>query len=206
MTALVEMNVAADAKKAFTSLAYSRYKTQPLYLEWAPVDVFADKTAAEETAGSLEQKVEEEAEEKPQKLSKKEKRARKLKQKYGDKFGDDDTAEDTKLEPKEEADAEEEQMELTEPAAEDAEETAPDEEPGKTLFIKNLNFNTTDAALKAFFARSYKISAATISKKSASAKADSLLSMGFGFVTFKSVEQAEKALRNHQVGLNLTLW
>jgi multiple RNA-binding domain-containing protein 1 len=31
-----------DAKKAFTGLAYSRLRSQPLYLEWAPVDVFAE--------------------------------------------------------------------------------------------------------------------------------------------------------------------
>jgi multiple RNA-binding domain-containing protein 1 len=31
-----------DAKKAFTGLAYSRIRSQPLYLEWAPVNVFAE--------------------------------------------------------------------------------------------------------------------------------------------------------------------
>jgi RNA recognition motif-containing protein len=31
-----------DAKKAFNGLAYSRLRTQPLYLEWAPVDVFSE--------------------------------------------------------------------------------------------------------------------------------------------------------------------
>ena len=32
-----------DAKKAFTRLTYYRLKNQPLYLEWAPSDVFSDK-------------------------------------------------------------------------------------------------------------------------------------------------------------------
>lgn len=46
-----------DAKKAFNGLAYSRLHSQPLYLEWAPVDVFAEEVKAEEV------KVEEEPEE-----------------------------------------------------------------------------------------------------------------------------------------------
>lgn len=29
-----------EAKKAFRNLAYSRFKSLPLYLEWAPVQVF----------------------------------------------------------------------------------------------------------------------------------------------------------------------
>lgn len=37
------MSNEVDAKKAFTALAYSRFHTQPLYLEWAPIDAFNDK-------------------------------------------------------------------------------------------------------------------------------------------------------------------
>ncbi|KAI6224754.1 putative bacteriochlorophyll 4-vinyl reductase [Aphelenchoides besseyi] len=40
VTALIEMQNRVDAKKAFSSLAYSRLRTQPLYLEWAPADAF----------------------------------------------------------------------------------------------------------------------------------------------------------------------
>lgn len=38
--ALVEFLVAADARKAFKRLAYTRFQHVPLYLEWAPVKVF----------------------------------------------------------------------------------------------------------------------------------------------------------------------
>ncbi|ORZ32517.1 hypothetical protein BCR44DRAFT_1487118 [Catenaria anguillulae PL171] len=38
--AVVEFLVAADAKAAFRSLAYKRFKNLPLYLEWAPKDCF----------------------------------------------------------------------------------------------------------------------------------------------------------------------
>ena len=39
--AVVEFLEAAEARRAFTSLAYKRYKHVPLYLEWAPDDIFA---------------------------------------------------------------------------------------------------------------------------------------------------------------------
>jgi hypothetical protein len=38
--ALVEFLAAADAKRAFKKLAYTRYQHVPLYLEWAPDAVF----------------------------------------------------------------------------------------------------------------------------------------------------------------------
>lgn len=37
--ALVEFLVAAEARKAFKRLAYTRFQHVPLYLEWAPVKV-----------------------------------------------------------------------------------------------------------------------------------------------------------------------
>ncbi|TMS39135.1 hypothetical protein L596_005708 [Steinernema carpocapsae] len=47
VSAIVEMDNCIDAKKAFTALAYSRFRNQPLYLEWAPGDVFGEEAAAE---------------------------------------------------------------------------------------------------------------------------------------------------------------
>jgi multiple RNA-binding domain-containing protein 1 len=44
--AIVEMAHEGEAKKAFKSLAYSRFKQQPLYLEWGPVDTFVDDATA----------------------------------------------------------------------------------------------------------------------------------------------------------------
>ena len=38
---------AADARKAFMALAYTKFKNAPLYLEWAPENTFkADPTTA----------------------------------------------------------------------------------------------------------------------------------------------------------------
>ena len=38
--ALVEYSEAADARRAFKSLAYKRFQNIPLYLEWAPAGIF----------------------------------------------------------------------------------------------------------------------------------------------------------------------
>lgn len=40
ITALVDFIEPYEAKKAFSKLAYSQFKTAPLYLEWAPENVF----------------------------------------------------------------------------------------------------------------------------------------------------------------------
>jgi multiple RNA-binding domain-containing protein 1 len=39
-TAVVEFLEPSEAKTAFTKLAYTKFKHQPLYLEWAPSDTF----------------------------------------------------------------------------------------------------------------------------------------------------------------------
>ena len=39
--AFVQFRDAADAQRAFRGLAYTKYKSVPLYLEWAPLDVLA---------------------------------------------------------------------------------------------------------------------------------------------------------------------
>ena len=38
--ALVEYAESADARRAFKSLAYKRFQNIPLYLEWAPAEIF----------------------------------------------------------------------------------------------------------------------------------------------------------------------
>ena len=41
--ALVEFLEPTDARRAFRSLAYKRFQHVPLYLEWAPADIFTAK-------------------------------------------------------------------------------------------------------------------------------------------------------------------
>uniref|UniRef100_A0A8D3CSM1 Probable RNA-binding protein 19 n=1 Tax=Scophthalmus maximus TaxID=52904 RepID=A0A8D3CSM1_SCOMX len=97
-----------------------------------------------------------------------------------------------KLEPvldKEEAVKEEKEEEEDE---DEEEESA----PGSTLFIKNLNFSTTEETLQETFSKCGKITSCTISKKKD--KTGKLLSMGYGFVQYQMAEAAQKALRQLQ--------
>ncbi|KAM3868181.1 putative RNA-binding protein 19 [Diretmus argenteus] len=67
---------------------------------------------------------------------------------------------------------------------------------GSTLFIKNLNFNTTDEKLHEIFSKCGKLKTCTISKKKD--KTGKLLSMGYGFVQYQTAEAAQKAMKRLQ--------
>uniref|UniRef100_A0A4W3HU21 RNA binding motif protein 19 n=1 Tax=Callorhinchus milii TaxID=7868 RepID=A0A4W3HU21_CALMI len=88
VTAIVEFLEPTEAKRAFTKLAYSKFQHVPLYLEWAPMNVFS-------TSPPIQKKKEE------------------------SKTNNEDISSD------------------------EEEETI----PGCTIFIKNLNFSTTEEAL-----------------------------------------------------------
>ncbi|XP_023963860.2 probable RNA-binding protein 19 [Chrysemys picta bellii] len=83
-------------------------------------------------------------------------------------------------------------------AVDEEEEEDEDEEsvPGCTLFIKNLNFATTEDTLMETFSKVGAVKSCTISRKKD--KAGTLLPMGFGFVEYKKPEHAQKALRQLQ--------
>ncbi|XP_074015535.1 probable RNA-binding protein 19 isoform X2 [Numenius arquata] len=160
ITAIVEFLEPTEAKQAFTKLAYSKFHSVPLYLEWAPMGVFFS---------SAPQKKNLEAPEKEDKARLAPDEAVK---------GSEETAAQEEEEEEEEEDDEEESI------------------PGCTLFIKNLNFATTEDTLKETFSKVGAVKSCTISKKKD--KAGALLSMGFGFVEYKKPESAQKALRRLQ--------
>ncbi|KAM6931091.1 putative RNA-binding protein 19 [Xenentodon cancila] len=94
---------------------------------------------------------------------------------------------------KEDGAKEEKKLEEEEQEEEEEEDEAV---PGSTLFIKNLNFNTTEERLQETFTKCGKVKSCTISKKKD--KSGKLLSMGYGFVQYQSAEAAQKALRQLQ--------
>uniref|UniRef100_A0A3P8WIP7 Probable RNA-binding protein 19 n=1 Tax=Cynoglossus semilaevis TaxID=244447 RepID=A0A3P8WIP7_CYNSE len=90
-----------------------------------------------------------------------------------------------------------EEKKLEEDKGEEKEEEEEEESaPGSTLFIKNLNFRTTEETLQETFAKCGKVKSCSISKKKD--KTGKLLSMGFGFVQYHMAEAAQKALRQLQ--------
>ncbi|KAJ0041721.1 hypothetical protein NL108_008021, partial [Boleophthalmus pectinirostris] len=91
-----------------------------------------------------------------------------------------------------EKEKEEEKKMTMEEEEEDEEESV----SGSTLFIKNLNFNTTEETLQERFSKCGKIISCTISKKKD--KTGKLLSMGYGFVQYQTADAAQKAIRQLQ--------
>ena len=145
--AIAEFLESNEARRAFQGLAYKRYRHVPLYVEWAPKDIF--------------------------KTSKK------------NEFGDDDDDDDrtTKFN--------------KETSNKDDVEEDP-EEKSKVLFVKNIDFATTDESFLQFFenlckragGKNRRLVSAKIARKPNSDKSKSLLSKGFGFVEFESHETA----------------
>ena len=150
--AVVEFIHAHDAKKAFKGLAYRRFKTVPLYLEWAPVASIVKKAAEtdEDNGKSLRSVV------------------------TADDGGD-----------------------------------AMDDSPVQTtaIYVKNLNFSTTEDDLRSVFERSVGgVRTVRIPRKVAPKKRNAVemdtsasdqpnMSMGYGFVEFQSQEKANIAVK-----------
>lgn len=173
VTAIVEFLEPLEARKAFRHLAYSKFHHVPLYLEWAPVGVFSSSAPQKkEPQDPLVEPVENDRAE-PETVP------------------DGETPEGEK--PTEGgADDSSAKMEEEELEEEEEEESL----PGCTLFIKNLNFNTTEETLKGVFSKVGVVKSCSISKKKN--KAGAMLSLGFGFVEYRKPEQAQKALKQLQ--------
>ncbi len=143
--ALIEYTERNEAKVAFRKLAYSKFKSVPLYLEWA-----AEGTFKSEFDPTVE-------------AEKKKKREDEL----TIKISDDKDKEDLP--------------------------------PAATIFVKNLNFETTDEGLRRAFEGVGGLRSARISKKSNPKNPAIKLSMGFGFLEFDSKENAMKCIKTMQV-------
>ncbi|XP_024422560.2 probable RNA-binding protein 19 isoform X2 [Desmodus rotundus] len=172
ITAIVEFLEPLEARKAFRHLAYSKFHHVPLYLEWAPVGVFSSsalqKKGAQDTPVEPAEKDTAEPETVPDSET--------MEPAKATEGGAD--ASSSKVEEEEEEEEEEESL------------------PGCTLFIKNLNFDTTEETLKGVFSKVGAVKSCSISRKKN--KAGALLSMGFGFVEYRKPEQAQKALKQLQ--------
>jgi multiple RNA-binding domain-containing protein 1 len=133
--ALVEFAESNDAKRAFRSLAYKRFKHVPLYLEWTPEAIFLAPVEVKKTPIA------------PRNLKR-----------------------------------------------DQIEEEEIDQSDSSTLYVKNLNFSTTEEVLKQLF-----ISALGESKvrsvRIAKSRGKVSQSLGYGFVELADKSAAVKALK-----------
>ncbi|XP_013359156.1 PREDICTED: probable RNA-binding protein 19 isoform X2 [Chinchilla lanigera] len=172
ITAIVEFLEPLEARKAFRHLAYSKFHHVPLYLEWAPMGVFSSTAPQEKAPQKAPAEPEGKDREEPEAVADSE-------TPETEKPAEGAAASTTKTEEEEEEEEEED-----------------DSLPGCTLFIKNLNFDTTEETLKEVFSKAGALRSCSVSKKRN--KAGVLLSMGFGFVEYRKPEHAQKALRQLQ--------
>ncbi|CAH1966721.1 unnamed protein product [Acanthoscelides obtectus] len=147
ITALVEFLEPSEAKKAFTRLAYSKFKNAPLYLEWAPENSLIEKVQQSEKENDHDKRI---------------------------------------------------VQEEVEAQSGDAEEDEEEPEPDTTLFVKNLNFKTTDEDLRKHFEGCGKIHYANLATKKDKSDPKNKLSMGYGFVRYVHKQSADKALKKLQ--------
>ncbi|XP_011500758.1 PREDICTED: probable RNA-binding protein 19 [Ceratosolen solmsi marchali] len=172
VTALVEFVEPSEARKAFTKLAYSKFKHLPLYLEWAPDDSF--------TSAQAKRSIDEASKENKETNNTEDDKSK-------EELIADDSKESEKDNNKDDDKNEEEDEDEDEP------------EPDTTLFIKNLNFTTTDEQLQKYFSKCGPLHYANISMKKDPNNPGKKLSMGYGFVRYKLKVDAERALKELQM-------
>ncbi|CAH3173590.1 unnamed protein product [Porites evermanni] len=74
----------------------------------------------------------------------------------------------------------------------------PENPEGTTVFVKNLNFNTTEESLKETFSRLGPLLNTVIARKRDPKTPENLLSMGYGFVEYKNRSDALQAIKQLQ--------
>jgi len=193
--ALVEFDEATEARKAFRQLAYSKFKNQPIYLEWAPVDIFdgPPPDAAE-------------------------KEARKAKAGGGKNAAADASSSDSKHQaapdsvpahqhPKVDVEKGAKGRKADKAASAPAENAgkgagaegeAAAGEAGATVYVKNLSFETKEEALRRAMAQGGKVKAVKLMTKPNPRDKSARLSMGYGFVEYASAKEAQSALKKLQ--------
>ncbi|KAL8565912.1 hypothetical protein ACOMHN_000489 [Nucella lapillus] len=172
ITAIVEFQEPSEAKRAFSKLGYRRFKDRPLYLEWAPMAVFGK---------SSEQQRVEEGEEKAGASSMESEEG----EEEGEKKGEEEESEKRPALKEEQTGKEES-------------ESDEESEPNSTLYMKNVNFDTTDDTLMEMFSKAGRVRRVTIAKKKDMKNPGKFLSMGYGFVEYKKAESAKEALKTLQ--------
>lgn len=117
ITALVDFVETFEAKKAFSKLAYSQFKSAPLYLEWAPENIFV------KSSETIESNEKESVIEEKTSVTENVHHSRES----------------------EVAEKKQEKQDRKDEIFDDIEEPEND----TTLFVKNLNFKTTEESLRA---------------------------------------------------------
>lgn len=156
LLAVIEFVDSSDAKRAYNSLAYTKFGNTPLYLEWLPHEALREEERSTHENSSVKR----------------------------------GTIENNDGEKEKQSDS---------PGTEDNEELL-----NTSIYVKNLNFDTRDEALREHFEKvlqrhanlrtSFR-SAKVAMKRGGSEKESERLSMGFGFLEFSAPEDAAEVVK-----------
>lgn len=167
--AIVEFRDAPSARSAFSKLAYRRLGKSILYLEKGPKDLFTGEPSNDDenelNGITSERNVDlKEAKISSTDIMEGESKSNADNDKVNDEDEEDEDAEDSFV------------------------------GPTVSIFVKNLNFQTTTTTLRDAFKKLSGFIVATIKTKPDPKVSGRVLSMGFGFVEFKTKEQANTAI------------
>ncbi len=173
--AMIEYGHSTDAKRAFRKLAYRRFKHVPIYLEWAPLEAKEKNATNSKTSLSKTPNSGQSTDAEKEERSSGRNDGAATNNAF-DTSNDGDDADDN---------------------------DASGDNISSTLYVKNLNFETSEETLRDIFAKQVgnSILSVRIPRKVAPTKAGSSilenrsLSMGYGFVELASHELAKKTIK-----------
>ena len=176
--AMIEYGHSTDAKRAFRKLAYRRFKHVPIYLEWAPLEAKEKNATNRKTSLSKTPNSGQSTD------AEKEERS----------LGRNDGATTNNT------------FDTSNDGDDVGDNDASGDNISSTLYVKNLNFETSEETLRDIFAKQVgnSILSVRIPRKVAPTKAGSSmpknpsLSMGYGFVELSSHDLAKKAIKMFQ--------
>lgn len=180
ITALIEFLDPSEARAAFRKLAYSKFKDLPLFLEWAPENTF--KTAATKAIEPLPENPFEKT--KAEAATAAAAAATKV-----------NAFDNSRREAHEEAERREQEQAAL---AEEDEDDGTEPEPNTTIFLRNLNFATREPSVRAHFRACGKIHMIQVAIKKDPDNPQKPISLGYGFIQFKTKAVAEKVLQTMQ--------
>lgn len=194
VTAIIEYLEPSEARIAFKKLAYTKFKNLPLYLEWAPENTFKFPSTTPMTSLAAQTRVP------PEQVS----NEHETPKKKSNAFSKQNSSYLNKnhLEP-----LEYEHIVLNEPEhmvgdktnSQDTEElNNTDPEPETTLFLRNLNFDTREDAVRNHFNHIGHIHDVQVAMKKDPENPKNHISLGYGFIQFKLKVSTEKALKTMQ--------
>lgn len=192
VTAIVEYLDSSEAKKAFSKLAYTKFKNLPLYLEWAPENTFkTESTKPMADVAAQNEKIADEpsSSTKPNPFTKEAMQSAKATQKTAEMEYEKFVVNES------EANDGHEKSEDSGVVEEEEEDDGTEPEDGTTLFLRNLRFTTQVETVRKHFAHLGRIHHAQVAMKKDPDNPRNKIALGYGFIQFKLKASAEKALK-----------